>query len=777
MKKRIESLTLNYFRGAVAPVTIPFDADKSITMIFGENGSGKSSIVDAIDFVCNSGYGSISEKSSVDKKNHIASLGKTRRDISVSLKYDGKDYLATHSGNSPLTNPSGCPNARILIRSTILDLIDAKPGERYEALSGFFSVPNIMKAEATLKEAINEQQRKYEQCSNALHEARDAVERLKKDISAPGTDAQQWAQDEAKKDTTKLEKLITWSQEISEAQKILNNAQEDLSKAESVQTTATESEINAKHTLKILSEKFIAESPDLIQILTDTSAFLSTNTVKGKCPVCEQQINEVNLKARIQERLKTAKELTEQMSKVRNLTKQKETAENAYQLRKNIYYEKAEILLKLINTSPDKVSPEKAEDTTNFEILSENVQAILTDSSIKQAQADIEKHKQAIQTLKMQEESAKKSLSIQAEIKRCLTLIEEKQKEAIKAEAIFNHLKKMGEILRAERKSYVEGILQTVSSELERLFLKLHPGEGLGGLRMFLNPDTRASLEYVASFQGKNDIPPQAYYSEAHLDTLGICLFLAISKHFAGTESIIVLDDIITSVDQSHLFRFMQLLHDEESSFAQLIITTHYRIWRDQYKFMQGPSSKVHFIDLQEWGKATGIRWSKCPLEIDDLNTKINANPFDRQSSAGKSGVILESALDFLALTYRLNLPRSPVPKYTLGELLNATSKLRKLLKVKIINDAGTIISELEIKPLLDKLDTIAWIRNEIGCHWNINAGLLSDAEVKDFAKSTIALCEALACKDCGSIANRKKSGSFWQCQCGKLQMFPLEMP
>ena len=162
---------------------------------------------------------------------------------------------------------------------------------------------------------------------------------------------------------------------------------------------------------------------------------------------------------------------------------------------------------------------------------------------------------------------------------------------------------------------------------------------------------------------------------------------------------------------------------------------------------------------------------------VEDLKLKVNATPFDRQVSSGKAGVILESVLDFLALTYRLNLPRSPVPKYTLGELLNATSKLRKSLMIKIIDGAGTLLSEYDIKPIFDKLDSITWIRNEVGCHWNMNAGLLSDADVKDFAKSTIELCESLTCNGCGSIPNKDKSGSYWQCHCGKLQMFPLKMP
>ena len=48
---------------------------------------------------------------------------------------------------------------------------------------------------------------------------------------------------------------------------------------------------------------------------------------------------------------------------------------------------------------------------------------------------------------------------------------------------------------------------------------------------------------------------------------------------------------------------------------------------------------------------------------------------------------------------------------------------------------------------------------------------------VKEVAEHTITLCEALTCSICGNLPNRDKSGSYWQCQCGKKQMYPHKMP
>jgi len=50
MKMPLQQLTIGGFRGATQLVEIKFE-DKPVVMIFGENGTGKTTIVDAIDFV------------------------------------------------------------------------------------------------------------------------------------------------------------------------------------------------------------------------------------------------------------------------------------------------------------------------------------------------------------------------------------------------------------------------------------------------------------------------------------------------------------------------------------------------------------------------------------------------------------------------------------------------------------------------------------------------------------------------------------------------------
>ena len=50
---RIKAITLSWFRGAADPVSLELDCKSMV--VYGENGSGKSSFVDAIEYVLNDG--------------------------------------------------------------------------------------------------------------------------------------------------------------------------------------------------------------------------------------------------------------------------------------------------------------------------------------------------------------------------------------------------------------------------------------------------------------------------------------------------------------------------------------------------------------------------------------------------------------------------------------------------------------------------------------------------------------------------------------------------
>jgi energy-coupling factor transporter ATP-binding protein EcfA2 len=155
MKAKVSKLSLFGFRGATQPVEINFDTTKPVTLVFGENGTGKSTIADALDFVCNRHFGSLEDRSmSAQPKSHVTSLGQDPKKLKVLLAASVGNFTGTLSKDGPvIAPPTGCPDARILRRSNILQLLDAQPKQRFEALKAFITVPGIEKSEESLREA------------------------------------------------------------------------------------------------------------------------------------------------------------------------------------------------------------------------------------------------------------------------------------------------------------------------------------------------------------------------------------------------------------------------------------------------------------------------------------------------------------------------------------------------------------------------------------------------------------------------------------------------
>ncbi|MDL1898015.1 hypothetical protein FBQ82_17305, partial [Anaerolineae bacterium CFX7] len=58
----LEKLTIEHFRGAVKPFTLKFDPTKKLTIIYGENGTGKSTICDALDLLSSGQVGSLANR-------------------------------------------------------------------------------------------------------------------------------------------------------------------------------------------------------------------------------------------------------------------------------------------------------------------------------------------------------------------------------------------------------------------------------------------------------------------------------------------------------------------------------------------------------------------------------------------------------------------------------------------------------------------------------------------------------------------------------------------
>ena len=157
MTARLTELRVECFRGATNRAELQFDPAKPLVIIFGENGTGKSTLVDALDLIANQRIGSLKDRSSASEKKHAPAMGASPEDIKVTLfrgkdKWDGA-YNGTKITVSP---PDNRPRIEILRRSHLLKLVEAQPNERYKVLQGFIDVAGVEGSERALEEAAKD---------------------------------------------------------------------------------------------------------------------------------------------------------------------------------------------------------------------------------------------------------------------------------------------------------------------------------------------------------------------------------------------------------------------------------------------------------------------------------------------------------------------------------------------------------------------------------------------------------------------------------------------
>lgn len=772
---RIEKLSLSGFRGASKPVDVNIDAAKPLAIIFGENGTGKSSIIDGIDFVCNKRFGSVRTRSGT-KNEHVVSLKCASEALSVCLASGGQAWTGKLNKGEPAVSGAGTPpTATILRRSQISEFIDKPPSARYEALKIFIGLPGIESAEESLKtcikdigEDIDRSAEAKTQADTYLHESWEAEGKTDGDPLA-------WARKHAKTDATAIQASI---KQAKDHLTVLEKAQAAIEAFTSSIKTALDTKGKQDKALKAVeSAGTAAQESDLIDILESAKKYLPKSPTPEQCPLCERPgIKVGDLIARIDVRI-------QDMRRTKILKQELETATEAYRRATAVLErDKASVittayaLAKILRNSSLPEVENLRLDWAKYPGMAGDVIPALTDESLKDAQRIQIAAKACFDPIKLRMDREAHTNSQLGMIKRALAAVEENEKKAQELGRQLQLGEKILKILASQRKDYVEQVLVGISTEVGNLCEQIHPGEGIK-VKFFLDPKKRASADMSGEFGGVS-VPPQAYYSESHLDTLGVCVFLALTKRFQGKDAIVVLDDVVTSVDAPHMDRFMNMLIDEADNFTQVLVATHYRPWLEKFRHARGHTAKAHIIHLSPWSLASGIRSGHAKLAVQELRDIAAAVPFDRQVAASKTGIFLESLLDQLALLYECKVPRKPEPIYTLGELLDSFSKrFLAALKSEFHID-GAAPATKELKPLLEGVSALSWIRNQVGCHWNMSGFDVPDADVLKFVEKTLELSDAIICLKCGSLPTKGKTGTYWQCRCKEnkgLRLYPLE--
>ena len=772
MPDRINRLKIESFRGATQPLDLEFDASKPVVLIFGENGSGKSTIVDAIESV---GAGTTAFLNDWKlgqgkrKEGYIPAFGKEPADVAIRLGFGASTYSARlNSRGIQLCRAKERPVTKVLRRKSLQAFMDADPAQRYKEVATFLDIPEIEAAEVSLREALKNAQKQFDLATSAYGQAQESLHGLWQAEGSPGLedkhDAESWARQQAVIPTEQLKgKLANLKAGVKHCENLGAQAA-DVASAEQQLAQAREAQAAAAEQLAAVESGGSGSSAELVRLLQDAKTYL-TKTPDRLCPVCEETaIDAAELVQRLNQRITG-------MNALKQASDAKSTADKTVHTRQDQLQQSRNRLLDVARASQQHFYPELADSETIEQLRQVDIEKALLKAG--QLQTELSGGLEALQT---DLNVTQKQLHNLTSIRQSVKTLDEKSVEAKRREALNGRLQQAVSIFEAKRKSYVEGVLASIATDVDGLYQQIHPHKDIGRIRLRLDDNKRGSLVYGVAFGGKQDIQPQPYYSESHLDTLGLCIFLALAKRGDSSRTLIVLDDVLGSVDQPHLQKTLDMLTVQADNFAQLIITTHYRPLRDRFRFAQQAAARVQLIELKPWNFAHGIKSGKTLGYATDLRSQLQDPNFRRESVTAQAGILFENLLEFISQTYRCKVPHLIEPRYTFGELADApNSRLKQALKV--IRQENAKLVETPLKPIYDDLQKAIQIRNLVGCHFNQWAGELSDDEVKGMAELALKLADMLVCPNCGSLPVSNKSGSYWQCKCKQTQMHPLQQP
>lgn len=759
----LKQISIEYLRGSVLPFTLAFEKGKKLTVVYGENGTGKSTICDAFDFLGHGTVGSLNGRGLGRINRFWPSIGKNLTDIIVRLNTSTGEITGKLSGSNVLIEPvNNRPLVEVLRRKQILSLIEATPSNRYEEVKTFINVTEAQTSEGTLRSLISELRSKKDQAETIMSESVEAIRNFWEAVDRPGNEPLEWAKKEIARDDCLAEEEANVLEKLNLLYSLLRDAH---GKWVDSEKKASEAKTNAEAAKEVEAKCAIAISLDaknIIAILDAAKDYLDQTPSPEKCPLCESEENVEKLSERVSERRKSfstliqAQELSQREAKYAVDSKQKA----------GVFLENLES--NCTNFADCITSREWPDD------ISLPTESIPVDP--KELKFWLASTNPLVENWKSGEQSRRSKTQFVRALKLAVKNLKENTRIQNDLACLVPRLKKGLQLFEEERRTFTNSILESIADDVGRLYEKVHPGEGLSHISLMLNPKQRASLKMGASFHG-TEAAPQAYYSDSHLDTLGLCIFLALSALDEPDEKILVLDDVLASVDEPHVDRLIEMLYTETALFRHCIITTHYRPWKHKFRWGWLKNKECQFVELDRWTNSKGLTIIKTLPDVERLRILLAEHPPDPQLVCAKAGYILEAALNFLTLLYECSVPRKPEDRYTIGDLLPAIKgKLRSALRIDILNPDETGYTTVLLEPLLTELTQIAIARNVFGCHFKELSFDLLDSDAIPFGQKVLDLMDILTDQEAGWPKN-SRSGEYWATSGNTRRLYPLRKP
>lgn len=758
----LESLTITNLRGYVQTFSLSFEKHKKLCIVYGENGTGKSTLCDALDLLGTDNIGSLNDRGLGQIQRYLAPIGKTGPGT-IELRTSGATVYTATVNAGRVTRAKGAlrPGVRVLRRAQLLNIVNAPASERYKAIADLVDVSGVEVSEQSLANLVKEMERAAAASVASVAGAKQIFEDLFSVAAAEG-DAIAWARNEALVDPAVLLAAAEGLMALKAAYDSLKRRAQSYDVELDTAIRARDAVDAAAAELSALDGHTKGADAEMVGLLEAAAKLLAFHGEGKECPLCRSMEHADGLKLRIDGCLAAMSTLQAAVGRDAEAQRVLQAAQDAL-VKEQLGYDSeqstfCEVNLQHASHASLLVSSPPVDIAQLREWLHE-AESLFDDVATRHAE------------LMTRAGNLKR-------LQTALSTYEEGYQSADRDAKLVEAAKAAHERIRSMRHDFVNDILEGISKEVGRLYEVLHPGEGVGKICIALHANKKASLDLKTSFQASDSVPPQAYLSDSHLDTLGVCVFLALAKMRDALGTILVLDDVLASVDEPHVDRLVELIYDQAQEFRHVLVTTHYRPWREKLRWGWLSRGQCQVVELGRWSADSGPSLVRSTVEIERLRKLLKDDDLDVQAVCAKAGVVLEAILDFLTELYQCSLPRKTRNEWTLGDLLPAIGKkLQKALRVECqdLDDPGRYTS-YPLNPIIEELKRVAQTRNLLGAHFNKLSFELLDSDADFFAEKVLELADLLVHPQHGWPRNGK-SGSYWAAAMDARRLHPLKEP
>ncbi len=595
---------------------MPLDLNKKSVLIYGDNGTGKSSLTDAFEWFFFDQIGHLSNEEIGRRKGRDALRNIFIPDVEgcyIELKFNDSNFDNMKSLSSSLSisisnisdefnnyiKAAQSENLILRYRDLVQFVIASKTEKLTELqkIIGFSEVANVrslLKKNAgriarTIKNANYDNQKNVQQSIIIENLGRNAhieehffggsnelIKQLKLDTEIKSqTDINRvLKQIESKEDTELLDQINFFTriwEVLSEVEGNVDNIQESYS---------------AYH---IFFTKF-QEDPEkitklqLLALFREGQSVLNNDIVQNDyCPLCQQEKNKIELIQELNERIEELEQLAGEKRQLDELGD-----ELKQQVQSNI--RTIESLLKekrFKNEEYEKLNKQIEGFKKSLNEFTEELKKKFTAKLAEPSEIKIDKIELAkfVQHAKVTSKALTDSKSSNIKFQIYTKLFQastayiayqriEKEQDVLTKQQVTLELIYEDFIKRQEEA--LNEFLAMFSQDINDYYTTMNPNEKVKNIKLvpLKKNDEMVGITIEYSFFDETKTPPIAYLSESHINCLGLSFFLASVKAFNKENEFFILDDVISSFDRSHRARFAKLLADKFSDY-QVILLTH----------------------------------------------------------------------------------------------------------------------------------------------------------------------------------------------------------